>query len=232
MKPTRLAPLLVVAVLALSALAAANAALPTNECSGIRECLRAQGPWVAVPKNGWAEYLLDCPRRRGIAAGFEAVATSPDVHVMWQAELGSPASPGRSTSRYGFFRAISATQRPGYFQPRLGCVPISPPSRSTTAVKVTIPGSPLSYVATNLRLKPGTAGRTRIACVPGQRLVSSWTAVAFRTADPPPVGLAAGIQVERGVTKGRQVTVSIAVSEAMPPGVNPELQLGGMCAQP
>src|SRR5262249_33998678 len=155
----RLLGLLVLATLSLGALAAHAAAPPTNECNGIQECQRAQGPWVIVPAHGWAQYLLDCPRRRGIVGGIEALASSSDVHVMWQAEMGSPVSPGRSTARYAFYRAVSAKHHAGVFQPRIGCIPAGP-VRSTYSVKVTIPGSPLSYAATNLKLRPGTVGST------------------------------------------------------------------------
>jgi hypothetical protein len=224
----RLLPLILVAVLAAGALGA-RAAPPTDECNGIQECQRAQGPWVVVPAHGWAQYLLECPRRRGIAGGVAAVASSSDVHVMWQAELGAPVAPGRSTSRYVFLRAVSARHRAGLFQPRIGCIPVST-TRSTYSVRVTIPGAPLSYAATTLKLRPGTTGSTTLGCIPGQRLVDSWTAVAFRSTAPPRVALAQGIQVARTLV-GTKVSISIAVSEAFPPRTGAEVQLGVMCAQ-
>jgi hypothetical protein len=228
MKTVRLVPLVVLAVLAVGAVVA-RAALPTNECNGIQNCERAQGPWVVVPKHGWSQYLLNCPGRRGIAGGIEAIATSTDVHVSWDAKLGSPASPGRSTQQYVFFRAISGRNRVGAFQPRIGCIPTGP-VRQTTSVHATIPGTPLNLAATNFKLKPGTVGKTTIGCIPTQRLVDSWTAIAFRTAGEPRVGLAQGIQV-RKTLQGNKVAVTIAVSEALPRGMGAELQLGVMCAQ-
>jgi hypothetical protein len=220
--------LLAVAVLASGALTA-HAAPPTDECNGIQNCLRAAGPWVVVPAHGWAQYLLDCPGRRGIAGGVQALASSADIHVMWQAELGAPVQPGRVTSRYVFFRAVSANHHAGFFQPRVGCIQASN-SRSTYSAKVTIPGPPLTYAATNLKLKPGTSGSTTIACIPGQRLVDSWTATAFRSTAPPRVELAQGVQVTRTVVE-KKVSVSIGVNEAFPRGTGLEVQLGVMCAQ-
>jgi hypothetical protein len=227
-RPARLIALLAVLTCAFGAVAA-HAAPPTDECNGIQECQRAQGPWVVVPRHGWAQYLLDCPGRRGIAGGIQALASSSDVHVMWQAELGSPVSPGRTTSRYVFFRGVSAAHRAGVFQPRVGCIPTST-TRSTYSAHVTFPGAPLFYAATTLRLKAGTVGSTTIGCIPGQRLVDSWDAVAFRTAGLPRFELADGIQVTRTLV-GKKVSVSIAVSEALPAGTGAEVQLGVMCSQ-
>jgi hypothetical protein len=226
-KLARLVPLLVLAALAVGAVAA-RADLPTNECNGIQECERAEGPWVIVPKHGWVQYLLNCPGRRGIAGGIEAIATSTDVHVSWDAKLGSPASPGRSTQQFVLFRAVGSG-RVGAFKPRIGCIPTGP-TRQTTGVRATIPGTPLNYAATNLKLRPGTVGRTTIGCIPTQKLVDSWTAVAFRTDAEPRLGLAQAIQVRKTV-QGKKVRVTIAVSEALPRGTGAEVQLGEACAQ-
>jgi hypothetical protein len=215
---------------------------PTNECNGIRECQRAQGPWVFVPAKGTATYLLDCPRRRGIVAGTDALASSTKVLVSFDAQLGAPVAPGRTTTRYALFHAITTNGRPGLFQPRLGCIPINPsgaatisyrPSartspRFTTAVRAT-PGAPPLLAATSLRLRPGTVRTATVGCVPGQNLVDSWTAIAFRAEKMPNAALANAIRVTRTV-KGKKVSVAIAVSEALPPGSGAEVQLGVKCS--
>jgi hypothetical protein len=231
MKKLRLLPLVALAALAVGVVAA-RADLPTNECNGIQECERAQGPWVIVPKHGWAQYLLNCPGRRGIAGGVEAIASSTDVHISWDAKLGSPVSPGRSTQQFVFFRAISGKHRVGAFQSRIGCIPTGPSAQTYAyVVNPTMPGAPLNLAATNLKLRPGTVGKTTIGCVPTQTLVDSWTAVAFRTsAEPPRLALAQAIQVKKTV-QGNKAAVTIAVSEALPPGTGLEVQLGVMCAQ-
>ena len=113
----------------------------TNECNGIRECLRAQGPWVVVPARGEVLYLLDCPRRQGIVGGLDALSSSSNVQVQFEAQLGAPVAPGRTTTRYALFRAYSTNGRRGLFQPRIGCIRTSASPRSTTAVKAT-PGAP------------------------------------------------------------------------------------------
>ena len=153
------------------------------------------------------------------------------MHVSWDAKLGSPVSPGRSTQQFVFFRAISGKHRVGAFQPRIGCIPTGPAAQTYAyVVNPTAPGAPLNLAATNLKLRPGTVGKTTIGCVPTQTLVDSWTAVAFRTPDVPRLGLAQAIQVKKTV-QGRNVAVTIAVSEALPPGTGVEVQLGVMCAQ-
>jgi hypothetical protein len=232
--------ILVLAVTLAVGAAAAQADVPTNECAGIQQCLRARGPWVFVPAHGWASYLLDCPRRRGIAAGVESVASSPNIRVSWDAKLGSPASPGRSTSAFVFFRAISGNGKPGFFQPRIGCIPtaqtattyslrIPYSAAAPAAADITIPGAPLNMAAANVKLRAGTVGRSSIGCIPSQQLVDSWTARAFRTELPPNPALAQAIQVKQTLT-GKKASVAVAVSEALPPGSHAEVQLGVMCA--
>jgi hypothetical protein len=230
-KKLRLVPLVALAALVVGVVAA-RADIPTSECNGIQNCERAQGPWVIVPKHGWALYLLNCPGRRGIAGGVEAIATSTDVHVSWDAKPGSPVAPGRSTQQFVFYRAISGKHRLGAFQPRAGCIPTGPTAQTYAFVvqAATVPGAPLNLAATNLKLRPGTVGKTRIGCVPSQTLVDSWTAVAFRTADAPSLALAQAVQVKKTV-QGKNVAVTIAVSEALPRGTGIEVQLGVMCAQ-
>ena len=49
---------------AVLAVGSANAA--TGECAGIPTCIDVPGPWVAVPAQGEAKFLLDCPQRRGV----------------------------------------------------------------------------------------------------------------------------------------------------------------------
>ncbi len=219
-------PLVLCAALALGVLAA-QAATATNECNGIRECRRVAGPWVIVPARGSVSYLLDCPQRRGIVGGLDAVASSNDVHVSFDGQLGAPVAPGRTTTRYAFFHALSGTHRPGAFQPRIGCIPTES-SRSTTSA-FAVPGPPLVLAATTLRLQPGLVRTVSIGCVPGQKLVDSWHTLAFRTVRAPDVGLAAAIDVRR-TTQGKKVAVTIVTSEALPRGTAAEVQLGVMCS--
>jgi hypothetical protein len=221
-------PVLFVASLAAAALAA-NAAPQTSECNGIKDCVRAQGPWVLVPAHGTVDYLLDCPRRRGVVGGVDALASSDDVHVSFDGQLGAPVAPGRTTTRYAFFHAVSGEHRRGSFQPRVGCIPVKSGARSTTSAYA-IPGPPLVLAATSLPLRPGVVRSSTLACIPGQKLVDSWYAIAFRSVKPPDPGLTAAVRVQRTL-RGRSVAVSIATSEALPPGSGAEIQLGVMCSQ-
>jgi hypothetical protein len=208
----------------------ASSQAATRECNGIRNCLRAQGPWVIVPERGLATYLLDCPQRRGVVGGLDAVTTSADVRISFDGQLGAPVAPGMTTTRYAYFRAQSAAHRRGAFQPRVGCIPTESSARATTAVRAA-PGPPLLMAATTVRLRAGSVRRTTLGCVPGQRLVDSWHAVAFRTQRAPAVGLADAIRVDRS-SRGRQVVVTIRTSEALPATARAEVQLGVMCSAP
>jgi hypothetical protein len=185
---------------------------------------------VIVPARGLASYLLDCPRRRGVVGGVDALASSADIRISFDGQLGGPVAPGTTTTRYAFFRAMSAAHRPGSFQPRVGCIPTDSPPRATTSARAT-PGPPLMMAAATVALRPGTVRRATLGCVTGQRLVDSWHAVAFRTEHPPAVGLADAIRVQR-TTKGTQVAVTITASEALPRGARAEVQLGVMCSAP
>jgi hypothetical protein len=85
--------------------------------------------------------------------------------------------------------------------------------------------------ATTVRLRPGVVRRATLGCIPGQRLVDSWHAVAFRTVRAPQVALADAVQVERRA-QGRQVAITIQTSEALPAAARAEVQLGVMCSAP
>ncbi len=229
MNGRRLLPLAVSALVVAAALPVlASSQTATRECNGIRNCLRAEGPWVIVPARETANYLLDCPRRRGVVGGLDAVASSSDVRISFSGQLGSPVAPGMTTTRYAFFSAISARHRPGSFQPRIGCIPTDSSARSTTAVRA-VPGPPLLMAATTVRLRPGSVRTATIGCIPGQQLVDSWHAVAFRTRQAPDAGLADAVRVTR-TTSGRQVAVTISTSEALPLQARAEVQLGVMCS--
>jgi hypothetical protein len=60
---------------AAAALLASGAGAATQECAGIPTCIDVPGPWVAVPAHGQASFLLDCPQRRGVVGGVDALAS-------------------------------------------------------------------------------------------------------------------------------------------------------------
>jgi len=189
----------------------ANAA--TGECAGIPTCIDVPGPWVAVPATGEAKFLLDCPQRRGVVGGVDALATSRDVHVTFDALLGGPVAPGRTTTRYAFFRAVSAHHHEGLFQPRIGCIPSSTGGPQTTAYVVTPAGPPLDLAAATMLVRPGTVKHATLGCANSEHLVDSWDATAFATPVPPV--FADAVQVVRTTRKG-VVGVTITANEALP----------------
>jgi hypothetical protein len=209
-----------------AALLASGANAATAECAGIPTCIDVPGPWVAVPAHGEANFLLDCPQRRGVVGGVDALASSRDIHVTFEGLLGGPVAPGRTTTRYAFFRAVSGHHRQGLFEPRIGCIPSSAGGPQTTAYTISPAGPATDLAAATLPVLPGTIRRATIGCANGERLVESWDATAF--ADPVPPVFADAVEVVRTVRKG-QVAVKITASEALPRTAF--VQVGVRCAQ-
>jgi len=219
---------------ALAALCAA--ALPgvggaANECRGIPVCISVPGPWVVVPAGAEAQYLLECPRRRGVVGGVDALATSGAVRVSFEGRIGSPVSPGTTTSRDAFFRAVSSTRAVAAFQPFLGCIPAGGGgSRSTTAASVTRPGLPVERRAKTVKLTGRVTRTVSQRCAQGERLIGSWHALAFRTPTPPTLAIASVVKLQRRVANGT-VTVRVLTSEGVPAAVRAEVQVGAVCAR-
>jgi hypothetical protein len=222
--------------LALAALLAALAlaAVPggagaADECNGIPRCIPVEGPWVAVPANGEAKFLLQCPQGRGIIAGTDALASSQDVRATFDAILGSPVSFGRSTSSTVLFRAVSAHHRAGLFKPFAGCIPAATSVRSTIATRAMPPGAPLDLRAATMKLTPGLQRKVTVGCPNGETLVDSWNSTAFVGVNAPSPAVASAVQVHSKIVKGR-VELQVFTSEALPRGAQAELQIGVRCA--
>jgi len=209
-----------------AALLASGANAATVECAGIPTCIDVPGPWVAVPAQGEAKFLLDCPQRRGVVGGVDALASSRDIHVTFEGLLGGPVAPGRTTTRYAFFRAVSGHHRQGLFEPQIGCIPSSAGGPQTTAYTISPAGPATDLAAATMAVQPGTARHATIGCANGARLIESWDATAF--ADPVPPVFADAVEVVRTVHKG-QVAVKITASEALPRAAF--VQVGVRCAK-
>jgi hypothetical protein len=230
MKTTvRVSVALVVAAAAAAVLAVPGGA--ANECRGIPVCISVPGPWVYVPAKGSATYLLECPRRRGVVGGVDALASSRDVHVTFEGRLGSPVSPGTTTGRDAYFTAFSDRRRDGSFQPFLGCIPAGGGGggRSTTTARVTRPGLPVERRARNVKLGRGAVQTVTVGCARGERLVSGWHALAFRTRTTPDVSFAEFIRITRTIRNGK-VVARILSSEGVPSALHAEAQVGAVCA--
>jgi hypothetical protein len=203
-----------------------------NECRGILVCISVPGPWVIVPARAEATYLLECPRRRGVVGGVDALATSRDVRVGFDARIGSPVSPGTTTGRDAFFRAVSARHRRGAFQPYLGCIPTGGGGgRATTSARVAAvaPGVPFERRATTVKLGGATVKTVVQGCAKGERLVGSWHALAFRTKTAPNLIWTDYVRVKRTIRAGH-VVAQIVSSEGIPTVMHAEVQVGAVCA--
>jgi hypothetical protein len=213
------------AAVAAAAFLAGGAGAATSECSGIPTCIDVPGPWVSVPANGEATFLLDCPQRRGVVGGVDALASSRDIHVTFEGLLGGPVAPGRTTTRYAFFRAVSGRHKEGLFQPRIGCIPSSTSGPQTTAYVVTPAGAATDLAATEMLIKPGRGKHATLRCANNGHLVDSWDAVAF--AKPVPPVFADAVRVVRKVHIWL-VTVDVTASDALPRTAI--VQVGVRCA--
>jgi len=218
---------------ALVATLAAAVVLPAsgaagNECNGVPKCISVPGPWVLVPRHGVATYLLECPARRGVVGGLDAQLTSQDVRLTFDGLLASPVAPGRTTTAYAFFRAVSAAGRQGAFEPRIGCIP-SNTQRNNTSARVSPLGAPLDLVARTIAVHPGTVQTTTFGCPRGEHLVGGWDATAFETSAPPQLALADAIRVQRATRKG-QVEITVTASQTLSPAAQAQVQLGLECA--
>jgi hypothetical protein len=199
-------------------------------------CISVPGPWVVVPAQSGASrestlYLLACPGQRGVVGGTDALVSDRAVDVTFAGQVGSPVSPGVTTSRSVLFSGLyaGATRRAASFRPFLGCIPTSGGGRSTTSITFK-PGHPITLRATNTRLLPGRVQSITRACPAGERLVSSWHAVAFRTKTAPSAALSSVAQATR-VVRNRRVLVRTTTTDAMPNNVKAEVQVGLACTR-
>lgn len=226
------------AALVLCAIAASAApAGAADECRGLMVCISVPGPWVVVPAQFGAsrtstQYLLECPGQRGVVGGTDAVVSDRALDVTFAGQVGSPVSPGVTTSRSVFFSGLYAgpTPKATTFRPFLGCIPTSGGGRSTTSVTFK-PGHPITLRATSTRLLPGRVQSITRACPSGERLVSSWHTIAFRTKTAPSAVLMSVAQATRFVRNGR-VLVRTTTTDAMPSNVKAEVQVGLACTRP
>ena len=216
-----------------ASLCAAVLAVPggaANECKGIPVCISVPGPWVYVPAHREATYLLECPRRRGVVGGLDALATSRDVRVSFDGRLGSPVAPGMTTSRDAYFRAVTVSGERGAFQPYLGCIPAGGGGgRSTTSARVTPPGVPLDRIAKNVKLGSPSVVTVAVSCPRGERLIGSWHALAFRSRTVPDLVIGGYVRIDRQITRGR-VVANVVSSEGVPTAAHAEIQVGAVCA--
>ena len=223
----------VLVVIALTAvgLLAASAQAATNECRGITACIRVPGPWVLVPAGGKTQFLLSCPNGRAVVGGLDALATSRGVRVGFDGRIGSPVSPGVTTTTYAFFHAVSVSKRTEVFQPRLGCIPLQGGGgRSTVSARVVTPVGPALELRSRIVIiGPGQLKFAKVSCKPNEKLVDSWQATAFRVKSPPSIGSGSLVHVTR-TTSGKQVVVTATATDGLSIDVHAIVQVGAVCA--
>jgi hypothetical protein len=222
----------VVALASAAALAVAPAGHATNECHGITACIRVVGPWVVVQPGREVHYLLSCPSGRGVVGGLDAQATSRAVRVSFVGRLGAPVSPGVTTTRSALFTAVSTSTKTEAFQPRLGCVPTTGGGgRSTVSARpaVTPVGPALVLRSRIVVIGPGSVQFGRASCLPEEDLVGSWSAIAFRTKNPPDLANAA-LVTATSVAVGRRVVVTASATDRLSIDAHAIVQVGAECA--
>jgi hypothetical protein len=222
---------LIVVVVGLAVVAAIGVA-PTgaaDECRGIQDCIPVGGPWVVVRHGAQSKFLLSCPAGRGVVGGVDADATSRAVHVSFDGRLGSPVSPGVTTTRNAFFRAIVTTSGVEAFQPWIGCIPVGGGGGRSTVSARLAPGPGIDRHARIVIVGPGAVKFSSVSCPVGERLIGSWSAIGFRTKQAPPLRSAALVHVVRHVAGGR-VVVTASATDKLSIDVHAVVQVGAECA--
>jgi len=193
--------------------AAGGAAVTANPCKGIPACIPVTGPWVLTQRAAAGEYLITCPPG-SVVGGLDAIATTTNVRVDFVGQVGAPVSPGVTTTRNALVRGSLVGSRPAraVFQPSIGCIPTSGGGgRQTTAARAVVrPGAPLQRFAKNVAVRPGAVSFATVGCPAGELRVGSWSAVVFRTKNPPSLAQADLVHARLG-SVGRRAGVTVEV---------------------
>ena len=218
-----------VAVVALAVVAAtAGRAGAQNECRGIQQCIPVGGPWVYVHGTAETKFLLSCGTH-GVVGGIDALATSTAVRVAFEGRIGSPVSPGVTTTRSVLFRGRVSGARAGAFEPWVGCIPANAGGGRSTVSARLAPGPSIDRVARIVVVSPGEVKRASIACPVGEKLVGGWHAVAFRSKNAPSLRAAARVHVQHALA-GRRVVATVAATDALSIDAHAVVQVGAECA--
>ncbi|MHB8468960.1 MAG: hypothetical protein ACYDCH_04290 [Gaiellaceae bacterium] len=218
----RLAPL--GALCALAAVAAAPAGA-TSECRGLRTCVPVAGPWVLATTSAQVQYQLACPKRF-LVGGLDAEVSNRAVEVGFVGALGSPVSPGVTTSTSALFlgQLVRGTDAAASFRPHIGCIPSAGGGQRVPTAFA--PGRPAMPQSVRFAVVRG-AHRYAARCPSGQQLVSYTHALGFYTAAPPTLALVHAVHATFVVGAGA-VHVTVAGALALS-GTRAELQLDLLC---
>jgi hypothetical protein len=209
---------------------------PRQECHNVKDCVSVIGPWVVVPPKGEATFLLVCPKLRGYVGGTDSRASSKNIHVWFDGQIGAPISQSVTTSYKLLFHAVAKNGREGVFQPVLGCITLQKHAngRSTVSARASAPPGTttgtLDYQMQTVVLNAGTTQTATATCLPGERVVSSWSALAFVTIDPPSLRHVGAVAATTKVV-GNSVRGTIRTGFSLPFSPLAEVQIGAVCAR-
>jgi hypothetical protein len=227
------APAVVLAAVAALSAGAAPTAAPA-ECKGLQRCVPVAGPWVVVPgrlalPRQQASFQLSCPRGY-VVGGLAAQVSDRAVDIQFLGSLGSPVTPGITTSRTALFLAayVGARGSSPTFRPRIGCMPASGGGGRVQTARILPAAKPTVRRATTVRVQPGAQLVIR-GCPRGERLVSGWHAIGFRTAKPPDPELVGAVSASQAFRAGR-VTVLARGTTAVR-SVPAVVQAGALCSR-
>jgi hypothetical protein len=215
--------------------AGSGPAQAADECDGLMVCVPVAGPWVVVPTatsfpRPRVEYQLRCPRGY-VVAGVDARLSDRAIDVNFIGRLGSPVSPGTTTSRSIVFvaRYVGATARAPSFRPFIGCMPSSGGGRIPTAVDAVVkPGEPTIRRVISARVRPGSR-TVASGCRGNEFLVDASHAFGFRTAQPPSATVSGMVSGTRTVS-GQRVIVS-ARGDAELGSIRAVVQVHAVCSR-
>ena len=195
-------------------------------------CIRVPGPWVLVPaRAASAKYLLSCPGGRSIVGGLDAQASSRDVRVSFDGQARRAGRPRRDDDA---LRALpcgldceAAAGVPAAARLRPDCRVGEAVRRSRRAS--TPAGPSLEYRSRIVIIGPGQVEFAKVACQPGEQLVGSWHAIAFRVKKPPQLGSGSLVDVTRR-SVGKQVVATASATDGLSIDVHAVVQVGAECA--
>jgi len=209
----------------------------THECHNLGYCFGIAGPWVVIPANGEATFLFGCPPRPAtkgafLLGGTDALGSAKDVRVWYDGQLGAPIgtqTPGSSL----LFHAVTGNGKRGTFQPYVGCISLSQVTKRSTvsarraAATPSAPSAPAPHPrAKRLILAPGDAQPASLSCLKKEKLVGSWSAVAYGTAGPPRLPPPDAVRIVTH-SVGNTVRAQITTAKSIPYLI--QIQIGALC---
>src|SRR4029079_9843624 len=88
-----------------------------------------------------ATFLVTCPKRRGFVGGSDTRASSKDVQVWFDGQVGAPVPQSVTTGAFLLFHAVTTNGRPGSFQPTIGCVKVLAQTKGRSTVSARAAGA-------------------------------------------------------------------------------------------